>query len=395
MKYDFDAVVERVGTGCSKWDGLQERFGTTDVLPMWVADMDFPSPEPVLAALRKRVEHGVFGYPLVTPGYLEAAADWYRRRQGWPVEEKWLAHAPGVVPAISILIEALTDPGDGVLVQPPVYYPFMRVIRETRRRVVENPLRLEDGRYVMDLADLDAKLQSGGVKLVILCSPHNPVGRVWDKEELRQFAEVCERHDVLIIADEIHGDLILPGHHHTPLASLGDRIAERTVTCVAPSKTFNLAGLQTALVVASNPRLREAYLAAQRRRSQAGANALGLVAAEAAYRYGDDWLDELVVYLQGNVDVVVSTVKAEIPSLSVVVPEGTYLVWLDFRKLGLAQSELDQFCLTQARIAFDEGHIFGTGGQGFMRMNVGCPRTYVREAMDRLKRAVNALSVGA
>ncbi|MCL6632260.1 MAG: pyridoxal phosphate-dependent aminotransferase [Alicyclobacillus herbarius] len=388
MKYNFDQTINRAGTDCSKWDGLEERFGTTDALPMWVADMDFQSPEPVLAALRQRIDHGVFGYPLVTKRYLEAAADWYRRRQGWQVQAEWLAHAPGVVPAISILIEALTEPGDGVLVQPPVYYPFMRVIRETGRRIVENPLVLQNGKYVMDFDDLDQKLAHDHVKLVILCSPHNPVGRVWEKDELLRFAEVCARRDVRIIADEIHGDLILPGHKHTPLASLSPFISERTVTCVAPSKTFNLAGLQTALVIAENPQLRQAYVATQRRRSQAGANVLGLVAAEAAYRHGDDWLDELLAYLEGNVNLLVKAVAEDMPGVSVIRPQGTYLVWMDFRELGLSTQELDKFCLTEARIAFDEGHIFGTGGAGFMRMNIGCPRSLVEEAVTRLRRAL-------
>ncbi|WP_035451933.1 MalY/PatB family protein [Alicyclobacillus herbarius] len=388
MKYNFDQTINRAGTDCSKWDGLEERFGTTDALPMWVADMDFRSPEPVLAALRQRIDHGVFGYPLVTERYLEAAADWYHRRQGWQVQAEWLAHAPGVVPAISILIEALTEPGDGVLVQPPVYYPFMRVIRETGRRIVENPLVLQNGKYVMDFDDLDQKLAHDHVKLVILCSPHNPVGRVWEKDELLRFAEVCARRDVRIIADEIHGDLILPGHKHTPLASLSPSISERTVTCVAPSKTFNLAGLQTALVIAENPQLRQAYVATQRRRSQAGANVLGLVAAEAAYRHGDDWLDELLAYLEGNVNLLVKAVAEDMPGVSVIRPQGTYLVWMDFRELGLSTQELDKFCLTEARIAFDEGHIFGTGGAGFMRMNIGCPRSLVEEAVTRLRRAL-------
>jgi cystathionine beta-lyase len=389
MNYDFDRIVERIGTGCSKWDGLQERFGTRDALPMWVADMDFPSPEPVLEALRQRVEHGVFGYPILTDSYFQAITEWYQRRQGWHIEREWIAHAPGVVPAISMLIEALSEPGDKVLIQPPVYYPFMRVIRETGRSIVENPLVLRDGRYEMDYGDLEAKL-AAGVKLLILCSPHNPVGRVWSELELRRLAELCVQYDVTIIADEIHGDLIYPGFRHTPLASLDEAFAERTVTCVAPSKTFNLAGLQTAVVVASNERLRRAYLQTQRRRSAAGANVFGLVAAEAAYRYGDEWLDQLLSYLRGNVDLVDSYIAEHIPEIRVVRPQGTYLVWLDFRALGLETRQLDEFCLREARIAFDEGHIFGTGGAGFMRMNIGCPRSYVEEALDRLRKAVSA-----
>jgi cystathionine beta-lyase len=369
---------------------MAQRFGVDDALPMWVADMDFASPPEVIEALRRRVEHGVFGYTVMTDSYREALVGWLARRHRWTIEPGWISHAPGVVPALAMLIEAYTEPGDKVLIQPPVYYPFERVIRQNGRQVVYNPLRERNGRYEMDFDDLDVKLD-GSVKLMILCSPHNPVGRVWTADELRRLGTLCRERGVFVIADEIHGDLVYSGHVHTPFASLDPAFAQCSATCVAPSKTFNLPGLHTAMVVIPDARRRHAYEQVLQRWSVGSLNPFGMVAAEAAYRHGDAWLDALLAYLAGNLDMMQQVLYERIPELRMVRPEGTYLVWLDCRGLGLPDKELEAFFLHKARVAFNPGRIFGPGGEGFMRVNIGMPRALVEEALDRIERAVSGL----
>jgi cystathionine beta-lyase len=290
-----------------------------------------------------------------------------------------------------MLIEAFTEPGDKVVIQPPVYYPFERVIRQNGRQVVYNPLRVENGRYVMDLDDLRVKLENSSVKLMILCSPHNPVGRVWTREELEALGRLCIEHGVFVIADEIHGDLVYPGYTHVPFASISPSFAEHSATCVAPSKTFNLAGLHTAMVILPDDSRRRAYLSVLQRLSVGSLNPFGMVAAEAAYRHGDAWLDALLAYLQQNVKHLQQALADRIPEIRAVEPEGTYLVWLDCRGLGLEDRELDQFFLRKARVAFNEGRIFGPGGEGFVRANIGCPRSLVDGAIRRIEEAVQSL----
>jgi cystathionine beta-lyase len=388
VKYDFDTVVNRVNTGAVKWDGMRERFGTNDLLPMWVADMDFPSPPEVVKALQERASHGIYGYAVRPDSFYEAVIAWMKSRHNFSIQREWISHSPGVVAGLSLIVRALTEPGDKIIVQPPVYYPFFHVIRATGRVVVENPLRFANGRYTMDFDDLEQKAASGA-KMLILCSPHNPVGRVWTREELMRLGEICRAYNVLVVSDEVHGDLVYPQYTQTPFASISPEFANHSVTFVAPSKTFNLAGLQTALVIIPNEDLRKRYNKTVQDHFVGGANVFGVVAAEYAYRHGGPWLDALLEYLQGNLEFLMDYIHTHIPSIKVVRPEGTYLVWLDFRELGLGKKELDDFVVQRAKVALDRGHMFGTGGEGFQRMNIACPRALLEQGLKQIADAVD------
>jgi cystathionine beta-lyase len=389
LAYDFDRVIERRGTDAVKWDGLQARFGVDDAIPMWVADMDFASPPCVVEALVERARHPIYGYTLRSDAYYEAVTGWLRRRHGWEVRREWLGHSPGVVSGLGLLVAALTEPGDRVIIQPPVYYPFTRVIQTWGRQVVHNPLRFDGQRYTMDFDDLE-RCAREGAKMLILCSPHNPVGRVWTREELTRLGEICLAHGVLVVSDEIHSDLVYPGYRHTPFASLSPAFAENSVTCLAPSKTFNLAGLNTSVLVIPNERLRAAFQASPVTSVTTGTNVFGATALIAAYTHGDAWLDALLAYLQESLAYLRDYFASHIPAIRVIEPEGTYLVWLDCRGLGLADDELDRFMLREAGIATDEGHIFGPGGSGFQRLNIACPRSVLVRALQQLRDAVAA-----
>lgn len=385
MQYDFDRVIERRGTDSIKW-----KIFADDVLPMWVADMDFESPPQVIEALVQRAQQGVFGYPERPAAYYEAMIDWMRARHGWDIKREWLAHSPGVVTALNLAVNAFTQPGDKIIVQPPVYFPFFPIIRNNGRQVVFNPLCNENGYYRMDLADLEKHIDSR-TKAVLLCSPHNPVGRVWTKEELDALAEICVRKNVLIFSDEIHSDLVLDGHKHTPVATLAPEIADITVTLIAPSKTFNIPGLFTSALIISNPKLHTQFNHMLENMSLNHSNIFGMVGLEAAYRHGAEWLDQLLEYLQGNVDYTLEFFKEHIPQIKVTCPEGTYLLWLDCRDLGLDHDALRDLFLKNAKVGLNEGHTFGPGGEGFMRMNIGCPRSVVQKGLERIERAVNSL----
>lgn len=388
MGYNFDEVINRLGTASVKWDGVKTRFGVSDALPMWVADMDFRSPEPVIEALMNRAKHGVFGYTFRTDSYHEAIVNWLLRRHGWGIEKDWISHAPGVVPALGFLIEAFTEAGDGVIIQPPVYYPFKRVIEAHQRVVVTNPLRLVSGHYEMDFEDLKQKVQ--GAKMLILSNPHNPVGRVWTKDELTQLGNICLDAGVLVVSDEIHSDLIYRGYQHIPFASLGERFAQYSVTCLAPSKTFNLAGLQTAYAVLPNSELKERYEKVLAIHSMNSTNVFGAVALEAAYNYGESWLEELLTYLAGNLEFLTQFLQARLPEVKVFQPEGTYLVWLDFCALGVEAKALDDLFVREAKVALDEGHLFGEEGNGLERINIACPRSVLATGLEQIAAAVEA-----
>lgn len=388
MRYNFDEVINRLGTASVKWDGVKTRFGVSDALPMWVADMDFRSPEPVIEALMNRAKHGVFGYTFRTDSYHEAIVNWLLRRHGWGIEKDWISHAPGVVPALGFLIEAFTEAGDGVIIQPPVYYPFKRVIEAHQRVVVTNPLRLVSGHYEMDFEDLKQKVQ--GAKMLILSNPHNPVGRVWTKDELTQLGNICLDAGVLVVSDEIHSDLIYRGYQHIPFASLGERFAQYSVTCLAPSKTFNLAGLQTAYAVLPNSELKERYEKVLAIHSMNSTNVFGAVALEAAYNYGESWLEELLTYLAGNLEFLTQFLQARLPEVKVFQPEGTYLVWLDFCALGVEAKALDDLFVREAKVALDEGHLFGEEGNGLERINIACPRSVLATGLEQIAAAVEA-----
>ena len=387
MPYDFDRLIDRRRTNSVKWDGCGRVFGREDLLPMWVADMDFAAPPAALEALRERVDHGVFGYANDAGGALAALASWIERRHGWRIEEEWAAITPGVVAGLSLAVLALTEPGDKIAIQPPVYPPFYSVVRENGRSLVENPLRLENGRYVMDLKGL-AGLFAQGVKMLILCSPHNPVGRVWERDELASLGELCRRHDVLVVSDEIHADLVFANHRHVCTASVSEDLAERTITLTAPSKTFNVAGLATAAAIVPQPDLRRKFTGLQRRLHLEGENVCGLAAMEAAYRHGEEWLGELLRYLEGNRDFLLAYLAERTPGIEAARPEGTFLAWLDCRGLGLDADGLRRFLVDEARLGLNDGRDFGPPGEGFARLNFGCPRSILEEGLDRLAGAV-------
>jgi cystathionine beta-lyase len=385
MKYDFDRVIERQDTDSIKW----KVYGA-EILPMWVADMDFLAPPQVIDALVQRAQHGVFGYPERPASYYEAMIDWMRARHGWEIKREWLAHSPGVVTALNLAVQAFTQPGDKIIVQPPVYFPFFPIIKNNGRQVVFNPLRAENGYYRMDLADLEKHIDSR-TKAVMLCSPHNPVGRVWSKDELAALGEICVRRNVLIFSDEIHSDLVLGGHTHVPLAMLAPEMADITVTLIAPSKTFNIPGLFTSALIIPNPQLHTQFNHMLENMSLNHSNTFGMVGLEAAYRHGAEWLEQLLEYVQGNIDYTIRFFQERVPQIKVACPEGTYLLWLDCRDLGLSHDALRDLFFKQAKVALNEGHTFGAGGEGFMRMNIGCPRSVVQEGLERIERAVNAL----
>ncbi|TGE33282.1 MalY/PatB family protein [Desulfosporosinus sp. Sb-LF] len=387
MRYDFDQITDRKDTGSIKWDFNQRFFGREDILPMWVADMDFPAPDDVIEALVNRAKHGIYGYSDGTDEYYLALIDWTQKRHGWVIQKDWITFSPGIVPALNELVRSLTKPGDKVLIQSPVYPPFFQAIKNHGREVVNSQLILEDGRYTMDFVDLEEKFTSG-VKMMILCNPHNPVGRVWGRGELERLGKLCVAQDVLVISDEIHGDLIYEGYRHIPFASLSPELAEQSIVCTAPSKTFNLAGLQTSNLIIPNSTLRQSYQASLDLTGIHHPNVFGITAMEAAYRHGWDWLEQLMHYLKGNEEFLVSFLARELPQIQAIRPEGTYLMWLDFRALGMEPKELQKFLVHKAGVGLNAGYLFGPGGEGFARLNLGCSRSVIEEGLQRLKTAV-------
>ncbi|CQR73768.1 Cystathionine beta-lyase PatB [Sporomusa ovata DSM 2662] len=385
--YNFDATISRQGTGCRKWDSLDSVFGRKDILPFWIADMDFATPPGVVEALKEKVEHKVFGYHTRDNSFYKAAIDWEMERHGWGIKQEWLLNTPGVVPSISFAILALTEPGDQIIVQPPIYPPFFACVTKNGRQLIENPLINIDGNYVLDFDDLERKM-SPKVKMLLLCSPHNPVGRVWTKEELSRLAEICLRHNVLIISDEIHADLVYSGHKHIPLSFLGSEVAQSTITFLSPSKTFNIAGTYTSFAVIPNEIHRRKFAQLMDALHLDSGNLFGITAAEAAFRTGGPWLDELLAYLESNAEFLVNYVKSNIPSISTTVPQGTYLAWLDFNKSGIHTSELHHFLIHKAGLGLNAGATFGTQGTGFARLNFGCRRTLLAEGLFRLETAM-------
>lgn len=391
MRYDFDRVVDRRGTNCVKYDFAEEYHMSEDMIPMWVADMDWQVPVQVQESLEAVVRHGIMGYSDGKDSYFQAVSGWMAAYHNWHVEQEWMVRTPGIVFAVATAVKAFTKEGDGVMIQTPVYYPFGQMIEANGRVVVDNTLREENGRYTMDFEDMERKLASGHVKLFILCNPHNPVGRVWTGEELRRLGEICLRHGVPIVSDEIHHDFVFPGHKHVVLAGMDERFLDITVTCTAPSKTFNIAGLQASNIFIANPGLRAAFEEEIRKTGYSSLNRMALAACESAYLYGRDWLDQLLVYLKGNLDFARDYISREIPGVKLTEPEGTYLLWLDCRELGLNHEELENLMVKDARLWLDGGKMFGESGCGFQRVNMACPRKILEEALARLAGAVKAL----
>ena len=382
MTYDFDRVVDRRPTESNKW----HKYGP-DVLPLWVADMDFASPPPVVQALRERVEHGIFGYLLEQPEFYEVVIDRLWKRFGWRVAPEAVLLLPGVIPSFNMAARALARPGDGMLMQTPVYPPILRCPGNMELSRNEAPLaRRSDGRYEVDW-DAFARAIRPRTRLFLLCNPHNPVGRVFRRDELERMAELCARHDLVMCADEIHGDLLYPGHQHVPMATLGPEVEARTITLMAPSKTFNLAGLKASIAIVPDPGLRERFVAAKADMVH-GVNVLGYTALVAAYRDGQEWLDALLRYLESNRDFLADYVRAQLPGVRMARPEGTYLAWLDCRDAGIPGGDPFTFFLERARVALNDGKAFGPGGEGFVRLNFGCPRALLGEGLERMRGAL-------
>ena len=387
MSYNFDEVIDRSNNFSAKWSEMDKKYGSNDLLPMWVADMDFKTAPSVIDAMRERLEQGIYGYTTRPSSYNESIVNWVSRRYGWNIESDWIIFSPGVIPSISLIIKEMTDINDKIMIQEPVYSPFNSVVKDNDRELVISPLiKLEDGNYVMDFEDIESKIKD--VKMFILCNPHNPVGRVWTKEELKRLGDICIKHNVKVISDEIHGDIIFKGNKHIPFASISEEFAQNSITCTAPTKTFNLAGLQMSQVILPNKedykKLDSAFARLDIRRN----NAFSLVATEAAYNHGEDWLDELLEYIEGNMDFAIKYIKEKMPVLKVKKPEGTYLLWVDFSETGLSDEEVTKALVEKGKVALNNGISFGVGGKGYQRINLACPRSMVEEGLNRIKMAI-------
>ena len=383
MEYNFDEVVDRRGTDCIKHDALRMFFGTDDVLPLWVADMDFRTPDFIMDAIRRRLEHEVLGYTYRNDEFYRSISGWVKRRFDWDIQKEWISFSPGVVSAITAAVMAYTAPGDKVIVQTPVYFPFFESVRGMKRRLAENPLKLENGRYHIDYEDLESKIDSG-TKMLLLCSPHNPGGMVWTRSELERLAEICNRHRILVVSDEIHADLLFGGSVHIPYAMLSEECALNSVVCMAPSKTFNVAGLSTSYVVIPDPEKMKIYEKTMRTLHVHMGNIPGTVALVAAYNHGDEWLGQMMHYVQENYLYLEKVLSERLPAVGIMRPEATYLVWLDFRHYGMNDKQLSRFMAEEAKVGLNNGGRFGRPGDGFMRINIGCPRSVLEEALDRI-----------
>lgn len=391
MKYDFNKIINRNNTKSLKYDFAKERNMPEDLLPLWVADMDFQTAPEIIDALNKAVSHGIYGYSEGKEEYFDAVYNWYNDNFNWQVKKEWLIKTPGVVFAIALAINALTNEGDSVLIQNPVYYPFTEVIVDNNRKLVNNSLVRNGKKYEIDFEDFEKKIIENNVKLFILCSPHNPVGRVWKKWELEKIGDICLKHNVKIVSDEIHSDFVYPENKHIVFSSLDEKYQNITITCTAPTKTFNLAGLQISNIFIPNLEIRKKVLKQLDKVGYSQVNLMGIVACEAAYKYGRQWLDELKEYLLNNLNFLRDYLETNIPQIKLIEPEGTYLIWLDCSELGFEDKELETFIVEKAKLWLDSGYIFGKEGEGFQRINIACPRETLKKALEQLKMAVDEI----
>lgn len=387
---DFDTIIERKNTNSLKYDFAAEYGMPEDVMPLWVADMDFRVSSYIQEAIRQKVEHGIFGYSDAKDEYFKAVAGWMERHHNWKVEKEWLIRTPGIVFALATAIKAFTREGDGVLICQPVYYPFREVVLDNNRKLVNSALvQDENGRYRVDFDDFEEKILRENVKLFILCSPHNPVGRVWSREELIRIGEICKKHNVLVVSDEIHGDFVYEGKHQVFLG-LCEEYKEFSIVCTSPSKTFNIAGLQMSNIFIPNEDLRKKFAHQIRAAGYSELNTVGLAACEAAYGHGEEWYEGMLSYVESNIDYVMEFLKENLPQITMGKPEGTYLVWLDFRGLSLDSDKLNELIVQKAGLWLDEGEMFGEEGKGFARVNVACPRKILTQALNKLKAALDS-----
>lgn len=388
MHYNFDEIIDREGSGSIKYDLRDKIFKNNRVMPLWVADMDFRTPDFIIHALHKRLEHEILGYTRLPDSFYNSVVAWNWKRHQWRVEPGWISFSPGVVPALNLLVMAFTEPDDSIIIQPPVYFPFFTAIQNHGRRLRTNPLRLHNDQYTMDFEDLESKIDST-TRMIILCNPHNPTGNVWSRKILERLGQICVRNNILLVSDEIHSDLVFSGSRHIPVASLDAEISRNTITCMSPSKTFNLAGLSTAYLIISNPKVKAQYEKMLDHVHVGAGNIFGFVAAEAAYTYGEEWLRQLMVYLEGNFRFLRDYVARYMPMICVAPAEATYLIWLDCRALGLSQAALRNFMIAEAGLGLNDGTQFGEEGTGFQRINIACPRQVLHEALVKMHRAVD------
>ena len=389
MNYNFDEVVCRKHTDALKLEALAPRWGRTDLLPMWVADMDFKTPPFIVEVMKKRMECEVFGYTVKPESWYEAIISWQKRRHKWTITKEMISFVPGVVPALAMAVQAFTQPGEKVMIQQPVYNPFAQVIRNNHRELVNCPLELKDGQYHINFKLFEKKIK--GCKLFLFCHPHNPGGRVWTGEELEKVATICAQNNVIIVADEIHADLTLLPYEHIPFASVSEEAKQNSVVFASPSKAFNMAGLATSYAVIANPTLRRRFESYVEGNELAAGNVFAFNTVVAAYNKGEEWLQQMLTYVQGNIDEVVSYIKENIPQLKVIIPQASYLVFIDFSALQLNQKDIVALCTNRAHLALNDGSIYGEEGNGYMRINLACPRSVVRQALAQLKNAITSI----
>ena len=389
MNYNFDEVVCRKHTDALKLEALAPRWGRTDLLPMWVADMDFKTPPFIVEVMKKRMECEVFGYTVKPESWYEAIISWQKRRHKWTITKEMISFVPGVVPALAMAVQAFTQRGEKVMIQQPVYNPFAQVIRNNHRELVNCPLELKDGQYHINFKLFEKKIK--GCKLFLFCHPHNPGGRVWTREELKKVATICAQNNVIIVADEIHADLTLLPYEHIPFASVSEEAKQDSVVFASPSKAFNMAGLATSYAVIANPTLRRRFESYVEGNELAAGNVFAFNTVVAAYNKGEEWLQQMLTYVQGNIDEVVSYIKENIPQLKVIIPQASYLVFIDFSALQLNQKDIVALCTNRAHLALNDGSIYGEEGNGYMRINLACPRSVVRQALAQLKDAITSI----
>ncbi|PYG88256.1 cystathionine beta-lyase [Ruminiclostridium sufflavum DSM 19573] len=387
MKYDFDEIIDRKATFAEKHINLEKLYGTDKVIPLWVADMDFRVAQPIIDAMKERAENGIFGYTVRPDSYYDDVCDFQKRQKNWDIDKKLMSFSSGVMPSICMIIKELTNLKDKIIIQTPVYRPFYNAVKQAGRELLESPLKESDGFFSMDYKDIEEKAKQGA-KYLILCSPHNPVGRVWSYDELKKLGDICLRCGITVISDEIHSDLILWGNRHIPFASISEELRKITITCFSATKTFNLAGLQSSIVVFPDEKLKQEFEQKWADFHVECNNCMSIAGTQAAFRYGDEWLEQLIEYIEGNVTFVLEYFYRYIPSIRPVRPEGTYLVWLDCRQMGLSGHELTRFMALKAGVAMSAGTYFGRNGEGFMRMNVACPRAVLEKALAQIRSAI-------